>query len=123
MRAGLLYSLFVIFTLLIASSELKDKKQTFEEISSCQLVDANKYTDGVLITTIYSLKEPVLGFIPLFRLTNEKLFQNIYDQKIKLSITYLRFRQFKSIGFQALIPYLRFPLLYISEKEDSHYLS
>ena len=108
---------------MIVSSELKDKKQTFEEISSCQLVDANKYNDCELIVTNYSLKEPILEFIPLFRLTNEKLFQSIYDQEIKLAITYQRFRQFKSIGIQALIQNLRVSLLYISEKEDFHFLS
>jgi hypothetical protein len=122
MRAGLLYSLFVIFTLLIVSSELKDKKQTFGKISSCQLVDTKKCNDCLLTAINYSLKEPIVKFIA-DQLINEKLFQNAYDHKIKLFISYLQFRQFKSIGTQYLIPYLRVPLLYISEKEDFYYLS
>ena len=121
MRAGLLYSLFVIFILLIVSSELKEKKQTFGEVTSCQLADANKWNDCLLTAINYSLKEPIWEFVT-FGFTNEKLLQNAYDQKIKFSIN-LRFRQFKSIDFQAIKQYFQIPLHYTLEKEDSHLLS
>jgi hypothetical protein len=96
MRAGLFYFLFVVFALLFVSSAQKDKKQTYGDIASGQSVNVNKCNDCLVITIYYSLKGPVPEFIT-FQLTDEKLFQNTYDQKIRLSFAYQRLRQSQSV--------------------------
>lgn len=121
MRVRLLYCLFAAFTLMIVSSELSERKQTSGEIPVRQIVDANKPDDCVLSAINYAIKEPIGEFVT-FRLTNEKLFQDNYNQKIK-SITCQRCRPFALIDIRALIYYLHVPLQYTCEKEDIHYLA
>lgn len=122
MRAGLFYSLFVFLTLLIVSSEQKDKKQTFGDISSCQSVNVNKCNDCLVIAINFSLKKPILEF-NAFRFINEKLLQKAYDQKIRLSLTYQRLYQSKSFDLKTIKRDFRVSLHYTTEKEDDHHLS
>lgn len=122
MRAGLLYSLFVFFTLLFVSSELKEKKQAVGDVSSCQLIDVNKCNDCLVTAINFSLKKPILEF-NVYRFTNEKLFQNAYDQKVRLILSDQRLYRSSSTDLKIVKQDSRFPLYYSSEKEDYHHLS
>lgn len=123
MRAGLLYVLFVIFTLLIVSSEQTGKKQTRGDISSCESIILNKNNDCIVPAISFSLKKP-FPELSFFRLINEKLFGNAYNHRIKLSASYLRLYQSKTIDVKPIKQKsFRLKLYYTTEKEDNHNLS
>jgi hypothetical protein len=122
MRAGLLHILFLILTLLIVSSEQRNKKQTFGGISSCQSIILNN-KDVCIVPEINLSHKKFFAELIFFRFISETIFENINRCKRDLSATYLKSYQTKTIDFKS-IKQKPFRLTYYSpEKEDNHHLS
>jgi len=117
----LFYSLFIFCTLLIVFSELKEKKQILDSSSFCQSFDLNRCND-FLVITINSTIKPILEFT-VFNFTDEKLLQNAYNQKMRLSLTRHRLFQSDSIDLKIIRQDFLVSLHYTSETEEYHHHS
>jgi hypothetical protein len=119
MKTGLLYTFFVMLTLMLVSSDQKERGQIEAELSTSQLLSVHCIVPEV----IYSQKKDnsALNFV---QLTIERYFEDSYYQKFKLSETSNKFYLAKTVD---LIPItqnsFRQIILYTSEIQDSSDLS
>lgn len=121
MKTGLLYSLLAIITLLIVSSELKERKQVSDVTSTCRLIDTSIQSDCVIVACSNSLKK-LNPELVRFRIVHERILRQAFDQKIQLSINKQRLRRSRPENFQGIKPDARIIYNYSTEKEDHHHL-
>ena len=122
MKAGLFYTLLIIFTLLIVSSGQENEKQSFG-VDSCQSIETNNNSDCIISEIYFSLKK-ALQKANLFRLVNVKHLENNHKNTINQISTFLNLYQKKTLDLK---PFNQRPfrlLLYSSSDNiDSYNLS
>ena len=119
MKTGILYTFFVMLTLILVSSDQKERGQIEAELSTSQLLSVHCIVPEV----IHSQKKvnPALNFV---QLTLERYFEDSYYQKFKLSEALNKFYLAKTVDFMPITQIsFRQIILYTSEIQDSSALS
>ncbi|MCD4676979.1 MAG: hypothetical protein K8S18_13435 [Desulfobacula sp.] len=116
MKSGLIFAFFVIFAIMLVSSERKDKEQVKVELSADQF--------GIVPEVGFFKKITNFSERIFFLLTIEKCFDDSYYQKFKLAAASNKFYLVKAID---LIPLKQKPFRqivhYTPEKQDNPNLS
>jgi len=119
MKTGLLYAIFVLLTLLLVSSDQKERGQLEVELSSVQMLSVN-----CVVPEVNYSKNTDSSAINFVRLTIESYYKDSYYQKFKLSEASDNFYLAKAVD---LIPATHKPfrqfIHYTSEIQDRSDLS
>jgi hypothetical protein len=121
MKPGLLYSILVLVTLLIVSTEFKDKEKVSDVTSTCRLIDSSIHNDCVTVAGNNSLKKLNPVFVR-FRFAHERILRRSYDQKIQQALIKQHLRQSMPDNLQGIKPDALIILNYSTEKENYHHL-
>jgi hypothetical protein len=119
MRAGVLYFIFVVITLWVASSVQTGKIQVSNDSSTCQPTISDKIADCLVPAANPSLKKHFTAAI-FYRPVSEKPTGNYNNTSPKLNTTWLKYFNEKVVRFKPVRQTQFHAELYFATEKDDH---